>query len=216
MFGDEFTVDVYMKPTQFNNTSRQDTNFFYLTGPSTYYIYGSNYNNSGSAVQDRWGVWAYSGQRVITLPNAEYHHAALDVYLVSGSRKYTIYYDGVPVLTGDWYTDGLATAEEATDAVITFFGTSGEASLTNAYVKALRVSDIARYKGVQFTPPAHGTYDNPPAGYWDTVNKSEFKATRVRILSRDPSTRLAVVQPLRLRNGVWETDPDAPEKTVKY
>lgn len=216
VFGDEFTVDVYMKPTQFNNTSRQDTNFFYLTGPSTYYIYGSNYNNSGSAVQDRWGVWAYSGQRVITLPNAEYHHAALDVYLVSGSRKYTIYYDGVPVLTGDWYTDGLATAEEATDAVITFFGTSGEASLTNAYVKALRVSDIARYKGVQFTPPAHGTYDNPPAGYWDTVNKSEFKATRVRILSRDPSTRLAVVQPLRLRNGVWETDPDAPEKTVKY
>ena len=216
VFGDEFTVDVYMKPTQFNNTSRQDTNFFYLTGPSTYYIYGSNYNNSGSAVQDRWGVWAYSGQRVITLPNVEYHHAALDVYLVSGSRKYTIYYDGVPVLTGDWYTDGLATAEETTDAVITFFGTSGEASLTNAYVKALRVSDIARYKGVQFTPPAHGTYDNPPAGYWDTVNKSEFKATRVRILSRDPNTRLAVVQPLRLRNGVWETDPDAPEKTVKY
>jgi hypothetical protein len=216
VFGGEFTVDVYMKPTQFNNTSRQDTNFFYLTGPSTYYIYGSNYNDSGSAVQDRWGVWAYAGQRVITLPNAEYHHAALDVYLVSGSRKYTIYYDGVPVLTGDWYTDGLATAEETTDAVITFFGTSGEASLTNAYVKALRVSDIARYKGVQFTPPAHGTYGNPPAGYWDTINKSEFKATRVRILSRDPSTRLAVVQPLRLRNGVWETDPDAPEKTVKY
>lgn len=53
-------------------------------------------------------------------------------------------------------------------------------------------------------------------GEWGLVNKSEFTATRVRILSRDPSTRLVVVQPLRLRDGVWETDPDAPEKTVKY
>lgn len=51
---------------------------------------------------------------------------------------------------------------------------------------------------------------------WVPINKSEFGARRVKILSRDPSTRLAVVQPLRLRNGVWETDPDAPEKTVKY
>ena len=76
--------------------------------------------------------------------------------------------------------------------------------------------EITQWTGTSIAVP-DAPYSKPQTvGEWGKLNKSELKATRVRILSRDPSTRLAVVQPLRLRNGVWETDPDAPEKTVKY
>lgn len=81
---------------------------------------------------------------------------------------------------------------------------------------AFRISNKAIHGGQSFTPDALPWTKSQTVGEWGKLNKSELKATRVRILSRDPSTRLAVVQPLRLRNGVWETDPDAPEKTVKY
>ncbi|WP_337746807.1 hypothetical protein, partial [Victivallis vadensis] len=76
--------------------------------------------------------------------------------------------------------------------------------------------EITQWTGTSIAVP-DAPYSKPQTvGEWGKFNKSELKATRVRILSRDPNTRLAVVQPLRLRNGVWETDPDAPEKTVKY
>ena len=76
--------------------------------------------------------------------------------------------------------------------------------------------EITQWTGTSIAVP-DAPYSKPQTvGEWGKFNKSELKATRVRILSRDPSTRLVVVQPLRLRNGVWETDPNAPEKTVKY
>ncbi|PVY33306.1 hypothetical protein, partial [Victivallis vadensis] len=76
--------------------------------------------------------------------------------------------------------------------------------------------EITLWTGTSIAVP-DAPYSKPQTvGEWGKFNKSELKATRVRILSRDPSTRLVVVQPLRLRNGVWETDPNAPEKTVKY
>ena len=172
VFGSEFTVDLYVKPTQFNSTSRQDTNFFNLSGPSTYRVYLSNFEDGGNTIKDKWGLWAYAGEREITLNNDEWHHVAVDVYLVSGTRKYTFYYDGIPVLTANWYNDGLASAAESVSAVITFFGASDNQNFTNGYVKSLRVSDVARYKGVQFDPPADGKYLTPPAGYWGKLNKS--------------------------------------------
>ncbi len=172
VFGSEFTVDLYVKPTQFNSTSRQDTNFFNLSGPSTYRVYLSNFEDGGNTIKDKWGLWAYAGEREITLNNDEWHHVAVDVYLVSGTRKYTFYYDGIPVLTDNWYNDGLASAAESVSAVITFFGASDNQNFTNGYVKSLRVSDVARYKGVSFDPPADGKYLNPPAGYWGKLNKS--------------------------------------------
>ena len=172
VFGSEFTVDLYVKPTQFNSTSRQDTNFFNLSGPSTYRVYLSNFEDGGNTIKDKWGLWAYAGEREITLNNDEWHHVAVDVYLVSGTRKYTFYYDGIPVLTDNWYNDGLASAAESVSAVITFFGASDNQNFTNGYVKSLRVSDVARYKGVSFEPPTDGKYLNPPAGYWGKLNKS--------------------------------------------
>lgn len=186
VFGSEFTVDLYVKPTQFNSTSRQDTNFFNLSGPSTYRVYLSNFEDGGNTIKDKWGLWAYAGEREITLNNDEWHHVAVDVYLVSGTRKYTFYYDGIPVLTDNWYNDGLASAAESVSAVITFFGASDNQNFTNGYVKSLRVSDVARYKGVQFDPPADGKYLTPPAGYWGKLNKSEL-VQRVNGVAPDES-----------------------------
>lgn len=183
VFGGEFTVEAYLKPTQFNNTSRQDTNFFYLNGPSTYYIYLSNYNNSGNAENGKFGLWVYSGNRQITLNNGEFHHVALDVYMEGSTRKYTIYYDGVAVQTDTWYNDGVA---DSTNAIIRFFSSSGEAELNNCYLKSIRVSDIARYKGKSFTPPANGLYLPAPDGEWITINKSQLVAQDDVKLNPDP------------------------------
>ena len=185
VFGGEFTVEAYLKPTQFNNTSRQDTNFFYLNGPSTYYIYLSNYNNSGNAENGKFGLWAYAGNRQITLSNGEFHHVALDVYMEGSTRKYTIYYDGVAVQTDTWYNDGVA---DSTNAIIRFFSSSGEAELNNCYLKSIRVSDIARYKGKSFTPPANGLYLPAPDGEWVTINRSNFVEQTDHKLNPEPTT----------------------------
>ena len=76
--------------------------------------------------------------------------------------------------------------------------------------------EITQWTGTSIAVP-DAPYSKPQTvGEWGKFNKADIGARRVKILSRDPGTRLAVVQPLRLRNGVWETDPDAPEKTVKY
>ena len=76
--------------------------------------------------------------------------------------------------------------------------------------------EITQWTGTNIAVP-DAPYSKPQTvGEWGKLNKADIGARRVKILSRDPGTRLAVVQPLRLRNGVWETDPDAPEKTVKY
>ena len=76
--------------------------------------------------------------------------------------------------------------------------------------------EITQWTGTSIAVP-DAPYSKPQTvGEWGKLNKADIGARRVKILSRDPGTRLAVVQPLRLRNGVWETDPDAPEKTVKY
>lgn len=185
VFGGEFTVEAYLKPTQFNNTSRQDTNFFYLNGPSTYYIYLSNYNNSGSAENGKFGLWAYSGNRQITLNNEEFHHVALDVYMDGSTRRYTIYYDGVAVQTDTWYNDGVA---DSTNAIIRFFSSSDGAELNNCYLKSIRVSDIARYKGKSFTPPANGLYLPAPDGEWVTINRSNFVEQTDHKLNPEPTT----------------------------
>lgn len=185
VFGGEFTVEAYLKPTQFNNTSRQDTNFFYLNGPSTYYIYLSNYNNSGNAENGKFGLWVYSGNRQITLNNEEFHHVALDVYMEGTTRKYTIYYDGVAVQTDTWYNDGVA---DSTNAIIRFFSNSDGAELNNCYLKSIRVSDIARYKGKSFTPPANGLYLPAPDGEWITINRSNFVEQTDHKLNPEPTT----------------------------
>lgn len=185
VFGGEFTVEAYLKPTQFNNTSRQDANFFYLNGPSTYYIYLSNYNNSGSAENGKFGLWVYAGNRQIILNNEEFHHVALDVYMEGTARKYTIYYDGVAVQTDTWYDDGVA---DSTNAIIRFFSSSGDAELNNCYLKSIRVSDIARYKGKSFTPPANGLYLPAPDGEWVTINRSNFVEQTDHKLNPEPTT----------------------------
>lgn len=185
VFGGEFTVEAYLKPTQFNNTSRQDTNFFYLNGPSTYYIYLSNYNNSGNAENGKFGLWVYAGNRQITLNNEEFHHVALDVYMEGTTRKYTIYYDGVAVQTDTWYNDGVA---DSTNAIIRFFSSSDGVELNNCYLKSIRVSDIARYKGKSFTPPVNGLYLPAPDGEWITINRSNFVEQTDHKLNPEPTT----------------------------
>lgn len=183
VFGGEFTVEAYLKPTQFNNTSRQDTNFFYLNGPSTYYIYLSNYADGGNTQNGKFGLWAYAGNRQITCNNNEWNHVAIDVYKEGTSRKYTIYYNGVPAMSGDWYNDGV---EGSSNAVIRFFSSSDGDNLNNCYLKSFRVSNIARYKGVTFTPPTGGTYLPAPDGEWITINKSQLVAQDDVKLNPDP------------------------------
>lgn len=124
--------------------------------------------------------------------------------------RYTCYRDGAAVTSGTWGSSNW----RGSDMWIGWEGNTGGRELTGQ-IKALRLSNTALHKGTAFSPDYPWSIPKV-VGEWGKLNKSELKATRVRILSRDPSTRLAVVQPLRLRNGVWETDPDAPEKTVKY
>ena len=64
----------------------------------------------------------------------------------------------------------------------------GDDYLSNASVMSLRVSNVARYKGVSFEPPTDGKYLNPPAGYWGKLNKSELVLQDTpRLLPQNPS-----------------------------
>lgn len=137
-------------------------------------------------------------------------HLTFEIYKDGTVWKYTIFRNGSVVTTGTWVNADWR-------SVAQYVGWEGETGSRkiNGKIKALRLTSGALHKGAAFQSDYPWTRPQT-VGEWGKFNKSELKATRVRILSRDPSTRLVVVQPLRLRNGVWETDPNAPEKTVKY
>lgn len=170
VFDGEFTVDTYIKTTQFTTTSRIDTNWFDLTGRNTTHI--SNYSASSAGF---YGIWPYNMTGTAfpkTAINGEWQHLAIDVYLVDGVRKFTLYINGAALYTGTWeYTSS------STTVACRFFGrqiNGTNSYLQNASVMSLRVSNVARYKGVSFDPPADGKYLNLPAGYWGKFNKSEL------------------------------------------
>ena len=167
VFDGEFTVDTCIKTTQYNTTSRQDANWFDLTGSNATYI--SNHLVSSAGF---YGIWPYDMMSGSAFPktavNGEWQHLAIDVYLVDGVRKFTLYINGAALYTGTWnYTSS------STTAACRFFGqqiNGTNSYLQNASVMSLRVSNVARYKGVSFDPPADGKYLNPPAGYWGKLN----------------------------------------------
>lgn len=168
VFDGEFTVDTYIKTTQYNTTSRIDANWFDLTGRNAIHI--SNYPSSSAGF---YGIWPYNMTGTAfpkTAVNGEWQHLAIDVYLVEGVRKFTLYINGAALYTGTWeYTSS------STTVACRFFGQQINGTntyLQNASVMSLRVSNVARYKGVSFDPPADGKYLNPPAGYWSKLNKS--------------------------------------------
>lgn len=170
VFDGEFTVDTYIKTTQYNTTSRIDANWFDLTGRNAIHI--SNYPSSSAGF---YGIWPYNMTGTAfpkTAVNGEWQHLAIDVYLVEGVRKFTLYINGAALYTGTWeYTSS------STTVACRFFGQQINGTntyLQNASVMSLRVSNVARYKGVSFDPPADGKYLNPPAGYWSKLNKSEL------------------------------------------
>ena len=185
VFDGEFTVDTYIKTTQYNTTSRQDANWFDLTGSNATYI--SNHLVSSAGF---YGIWPYDMVGGSDFPktavNGEWQHLAIDVYLVDGVRKFTLYINGVALYTGTWnYTSS------STTVACRFFGqqiNGTNSYLQNASVMSLRVSNIARYKGVSFDPPADGKYLNPPAGYWGKLSKNEIvKTDSIRLLPENPS-----------------------------
>lgn len=183
VFSGEFTLETYIKTTQFTASGkRQDTNWCVV------------YRNGGSVTDYQWlllsdfyadagkfGIWPYpqmSGETFPkTLVNAEFQHVAIDVYMVDGVRKFTMYRNGVPYHTGNYWSTTPADWSSGVSAAMRLFGegpSGGDDYLSNASVMSLRVSNIARYKGVSFDPPADGKYLNPPAGYWGKLNKSEL------------------------------------------
>lgn len=183
VFSGEFTLETYIKTTQFTASGkRQDTNWCVV------------YRNGGSVTDYQWlllsdfyadagkfGIWPYpqmSGEAFPkTLVNAEFQHVAIDVYMVDGVRKFTMYRNGVPYHTGNYWSTTPADWSSGVSAAMRLFGegpSGGDDYLSNASVMSLRVSNIARYKGVSFDPPADGKYLNPPAGYWGKLNKAEL------------------------------------------
>ena len=183
VFSGEFTLETYIKTTQFTASGkRQDTNWCVV------------YRNGGSVTDYQWlllsdfyadagkfGIWPYPQMSGETFPktliNAEFQHVAIDVYMVDGVRKFTMYRNGVPYHTGNYWSTTPADWSSGVSAAMRLFGegpSGGDDYLSNASVMSLRVSNIARYKGVSFDPPADGKYLNPPAGYWGKLNKSEL------------------------------------------
>ena len=183
VFSGEFTLETYIKTTQFTASGkRQDTNWCVV------------YRNGGSVTDYQWlllsdfyadagkfGIWPYpqmSGETFPkTLVNAEFQHVAIDVYMVDGVRKFTMYRNGVPYHTGNYWSTTPADWSSGVSAAMRLFGegpSGGDDYLSNASVMSLRVSNVARYKGVSFDPPADGKYLNPPAGYWGKLNKAEL------------------------------------------
>ena len=181
VFSGEFTLETYIKTTQFTASGkRQDTNWCVV------------YRNGGSVTDYQWlllsdfyadagkfGIWPYpqmSGETFPkTLVNAEFQHVAIDVYMVDGVRKFTMYRNGVPYHTGNYWSTTPADWSSGVSAAMRLFGegpSGGDDYLSNASVMSLRVSNVARYKGVSFDPPADGKYLTPPAGYWGKLNKS--------------------------------------------
>ena len=183
VFSGEFTLETYIKTTQFTASGkRQDTNWCVV------------YRNGGSVTDYQWlllsdffadagkfGIWPYpqmSGETFPkTLVNAEFQHVAIDVYMVDGVRKFTMYRNGVPYHTGNYWSTTPADWSSSVSAAMRLFGegpSGGDDYLSNASVMSLRVSNIARYKGVSFDPPADGKYLNPPVGEWGKLNKAEL------------------------------------------
>lgn len=196
VFSGEFTLETYIKTTQFTASGkRQDTNWCVV------------YRNGGSVTDYQWlllsdfyadagkfGIWPYpqmSGETFPkTLVNAEFQHVAIDVYMVDGVRKFTMYRNGVPYHTGNYWSTTPADWSSGVSAAMRLFGegpSGGDDYLSNASVMSLRVSNVARYKGVSFDPPADGKYLTPPAGYWGKFNKSELVVNDARLLPDAPS-----------------------------
>ena len=196
VFSGEFTLETYIKTTQFTASGkRQDTNWCVV------------YRNGGSVTDYQWlllsdfyadagkfGIWPYpqmSGETFPkTLVNAEFQHVAIDVYMVDGVRKFTMYRNGVPYHTGNYWSTTPADWSSGVSAAMRLFGegpSGGDDYLSNASVMSLRVSNVARYKGVSFDPPADGKYLNPPVGEWGKFNKSELVVNDARLLPDAPS-----------------------------
>lgn len=190
---------------QWNEYCRIFTQDDEQNGGWTYYLMSGN----------RVGVWVRNvtpnEPASAALTPGDWHYAALVYY----NAKFYGFVDGVRFTVQDGSTEGFLNYIMLGKRIqSTSYSLRG--NIDEFRLQLLDESEISKWIGVTIPVPA-APYSKPQTvGEWGKFNKSELKATRVRILSRDPSTRLAVVQPLRLRNGVWETDPDAPEKTVKY
>lgn len=197
VFSGEFTLETYIKTTQFTASGkRQDTNWcvVYRNDTSSVTAYQWLLLSDFYADAGKFGIWPYpqmSGETFPkTLVNAEFQHVAIDVYMVDGVRKFTMYRNGVPYHTGNYWSTTPADWSSSVSAAMRLFGegtSGGDDYLSNASVMSLRVSNIARYKGVSFDPPADGKYLNPPAGYWGKLNKSELVVNDARLLPDAPS-----------------------------
>lgn len=197
VFSGEFTLETYIKTTQFTSSgARHDTNWcvVYRNDTSSVTAYQWLLLSDFYADAGKFGIWPYpqmSGETFPkTLVNAEFQHVAIDVYMVDGVRKFTMYRNGVPYHTGNYWSTTPADWSSGVSAAMRLFGegpSGGDDYLSNASVMSLRVSNVARYKGVSFDPPADGKYLTPPAGYWGKLNKSELVVNDARLLPDAPS-----------------------------
>lgn len=202
VFSGEFTLETYIKTTQFTASGkRQDTNWcvVYRNDTSSVTAYQWLLLSDFYADAGKFGIWPYPQMSGETFPktliNAEFQHVAIDVYMVDGVRKFTMYRNGVPYHTGNYWSTTPADWSSSVSAAMRLFGegtSGGDDYLSNASVMSLRVSNIARYKGVSFDPPADGKYLNPPAGYWGKLNKNELVQ---RVNGQTPDSSGAVTIP---------------------
>lgn len=195
VFSGEFTLETYIKTTQFTSPGpRHDTNWcvVYRNDTSNVETYQWLLLSDSYADAGKFGIWPYPNMSGETFPktlvNAEFQHVAIDVYMVDGVRKFTMYRNGVPYHTGNYWSTTPADWSSGVSAAMRLFGKGPDGNLSNASVMSLRVSNVARYKGVSFDPPADGKYlTPPPAGYWGKLNKSELVVNDARLLPDAPS-----------------------------
>lgn len=155
-----FTIDFYLKTTNFESTDRKENTLIYDGG----FIYLANYqlNQAGKGY-----IWFYN----------------------DGNRS-TIFDNGVPQLisvdawkdeSGLWnagvYVNGelrriLSNTSRLTEVTRLFGVDNWSNYIENVTVYYVRISKKARYKGANFDSPGEAGYANPPAGYWNKLNKS--------------------------------------------
>lgn len=207
MMSSPWLVDCWFKVDdgQWSDYCRIFTQDDEQNGGWTYYLMSGN----------RVGVWVRNvtpnEPASAALTPDDWHYATLVYY----NAKFYGFVDGVRFTVQDGSTEGFLNYIMLGKRIqSTSYSLRG--NIDEFRLQLLDESEISKWIGATIPIP-DAPYSKPQTvGEWGKFNKADIGARRVKILSRDPGTRLAVVQPLRLRNGVWETDPDAPEKTVKY
>ena len=159
--GSEFTLDFYLRSTEFTDSSRRDRNLF--TDSAGNYLHLTNW--SSATGNGDYGVWLYNTHTPVkNITNNVATHIAIDVWYEGSTRKWAIYVNGVVTFTGN-----LADSRFNNPPCI-FGSASNSQYIKGLYLYYVRISKVARYRGNGFVSPGASGYSNLPDGQWSNQN----------------------------------------------